>query len=97
MTTTKKIEQELQKNVKEKIENIDDLDKVKDFITKNLLDVFSSPNFFVDDIVRRKLDYTISSIWDLPQQADDKIEILLNKYWTAISDAEKNNIKTGIN
>jgi hypothetical protein len=48
MVTTKKIEKELQENVRNRVKNVDKLKEVEKFVNENLLDVFSSPDFFVD-------------------------------------------------
>jgi hypothetical protein len=82
MVITKKIEKELQENVRNRVKNVDRLDEVKKFVNDNLLDVFSSPDFFVDGITERKLNDTIGSIRDVVTQADDKIERLLTEFAT---------------
>jgi hypothetical protein len=82
MVSTKKIERELQENVRNRVKNVDKISEVEKFVNANLLDVFSSPDFFVDDITKRKLNNTIISISDVAKQADDKIERLLHEYTT---------------
>ena len=96
MVITKKIEKELQENVRNRVKNVDRLDEVKKFVNDNLLDVFSSPDFFVDGITERKLNDTIDSIRDVVTQADDKIERLLTEFATTWDAARKAAIKTEI-
>lgn len=96
MVITKKIEKELQENVRNRVKNVDRLDEVKKFVNGNLLDVFSSPDFFVDGITERKLNDTIDSIRDVVTQADDKIERLLTEFATTWDAARKAAIKTEI-
>jgi hypothetical protein len=82
MVSTKKIEKELQENVRDRVKNVDKIKEVEKFVNDSLLDVFSSTDFFVDDITKRKLNNTIISISDVVKQADDKIERLLHEYTT---------------
>lgn len=96
MDTTKKIEKELQENVRNRVKNVEKIKEVEKFVNANLLDVFSSPDFFVDGITERKLNDTIDSIRDVVIQADEKIERLLNEYWATWDAARKAAIKTEI-
>lgn len=96
MVSTKKIEKELQENVRDRVKNVDKIKEVEKFVNDSLLDVFSSTDFFVDDITKRKLNNTIISISDVVKQADDKIERLLHEYTTTWDPARKTAIKTEI-
>jgi len=96
MVSTKKIEKELQENVRDRVKNVDKVKEVEKFVNANLLDVFSSPDFFVDWITERKLNNTIDSIRDVVTQADEKIERLLAEFAATWDAARKAAIKTEI-
>ncbi len=80
MVSTKKIEKELQENVRNRVKNVDKIKEVEKFVNENLLDVFSSPDFLVNDIIKNKLEKTMESIKDVVKQAHEKIDLLTAEY-----------------